>query len=69
MSDITAHHVGLHDHVKASSLLYRVLFALLFTVGLATFALARLIGRSEAGSLIAQARQAAHASAGYAVRY
>ena len=69
MSDITAHHPALHGHAKASSLLYRILFTVLFTFGLATFAMARLMGRTSSCSLIAQARQAAYASAGYAVRY
>ena len=56
-------------HSTGFGLGYRAVFAILFTAALPALTLARLIGRGGEGGLIEQARQAAHATAGYAVRY
>lgn len=69
MSEISAHPVDLRSHAKGASLLYHIIFAVLFTFGLVTFFVSRLIGRRTGQGSVMAVRQAAHASAGYAVKY
>ena len=68
MSIIT-HKLTTPAHSGGEGFVYRALFACLFTATLPLAAIARLTGRGGEGGLLEQARQSAHASAGYAVRY
>lgn len=61
------------DHVarshKDASVIYPVLFSILFMFGLVAVAFSRLAGKRTDGGLIMAARQEAHAVAGYALKY
>lgn len=69
MSDISAYPVDLKDHAKRPVFLYRIIFMMLFGFGLLAYSAARLLGRPVEGGVIHLARQAAHASAGYAIMH
>lgn len=51
------------------AVVYRGLFAVLFIFSAVALMLGRLVGQSSTTSIFTQAKQAAHATAGYAVKY
>ena len=54
-----------HGLSFAEALGYRALFAIIFIVSVAAIGISRIFGASHEGSTWQQARQAAHATAGY----
>lgn len=54
-----------HGPSLAESLGYRALFSIIFIVSVALIGLSRIFGSNDTASVWTQARQAAHATAGY----
>ncbi len=70
MTDLTVHLGEPQQHSsRPRSALYHFVFATVFLFGFSAAAVTKLFGRTTIHGITATARQAAHATAGYAVRY
>lgn len=58
-----------HPSATGSAIVYRGLVGAIFILSVFGILLGRIVGKSGQGSVWSEARSAAHAAAGYAVKY